>query len=115
MPHMPKKSDFIDYLLELYRPMSGVSARPMFGGYGFFKEGRMFALISDNELYLKVDALIRKEFEERGLSKFTYQKKGKKISLSYYRAPAECLDESRILVEWSEKSFEAARRKKLKI
>ncbi len=107
---MSPASDFIAHLLELCRPMRGVSARRMFGGYGFFKDGLMFALVADDELYLKVDDLIRAEFEERGLRKFTYRKKGKDASLSYYQAPAECLDESSILVEWSRQSFEAALR-----
>ncbi len=70
----------------------------------------MFALVADDELYLKVDDANREEFEKRGLEKFTYQKKGKDFSLSYYKAPVECLDESTLLVEWSSPSFEAARR-----
>lgn len=107
---MPKTKhpDFITHLLELYRPMRGVSARRMFGGFGFFKEGLMFALVANDELFLKVDDANRAAFEERELGKFTYEKKGKEAALSYYQAPAECLDESHLLVEWSMKSFDVA-------
>ncbi len=105
---MPNPPTFITHLLELYRPMQGVSAKRMFGGYGFFKDGLMFALVADDELYLKVGDANRAEFEERGLKKFRYQRKGKDASLSYYQAPVECLDESRILVEWSRRSFAVA-------
>jgi TfoX/Sxy family transcriptional regulator of competence genes len=59
-------------------------------------------------LFLKGDDSNRREFENRGLAKFTYKRKGKDAALAYYQAPAECLDESRFLVEWSSQSFKAA-------
>ena len=46
---------FQDLLEELFAPLGGVSLRRMFGGIGIFKEGIMFALVSDDILYMKTD------------------------------------------------------------
>ena len=108
---MEKNSDFVAYLLDLLKPLSGTSARRMFGGVGIYKEKLMFALVVNDELFLKADESNRNLYEERGLAPFTYNRKGKEVSLSYYQAPAECLDESRILCDWAEQSIQAARRK----
>ncbi len=107
---MPKNSTFVDNLMSLYRPMFDVTAKPMFGGTGFFKDGLMFAMVANDELYLKADDKLREAFEKRGLGKFTYEKKGEEVALSYYQAPVECVDDSAALVDWSKQAFEAARR-----
>ena len=44
-------------------PLGKVTARSMFGGYGIFLDGAMFALISpENELYFKADEVNRDAF-----------------------------------------------------
>jgi len=105
---MPKSSAFLDHILELLRPMKGVSARAMFGGHGIFREGKMFAIVVDDELYFKVTASTRATYLEHGLRPFTYKRKGKEVSLSYYQAPAECLDEARVMGEWAREAIEGS-------
>jgi DNA transformation protein len=56
-------SDFIPFVQELLESWGTVSARRMFGGHGLYHEGLMFAIVMDNRLYLKVDALNRPDFE----------------------------------------------------
>ena len=102
---MPKTSPFLTHILELLRPLKGGTARAMFGGYGIYKDGKMFAIVTGDELFFKVTEANRAAFVERGLQPFGYSRKGKKVALSYYAAPAECLDDSRAMVEWAEKSF----------
>ena len=44
----------VDYLLEqLDDP--GVSARAMFGGHGIYRDGQMFAIVYDDDVYMKFD------------------------------------------------------------
>jgi DNA transformation protein len=105
---MPKPSPILTHILELLRPLKGVSARAMFGGYEIYKDGKMFAIVVEDELFFKVTGANRAAYHERGLKPFTYERKGKQVSLSYYQAPAECLDESRIMQEWAESAFGAA-------
>lgn len=103
-------SDYADYILELLKPMHGVSAKRMFGGHGIFKNGLMFALLADDEIYLKADQKLIPEFEKLNCEQFTYFKKGKPFKLGYFKAPPEALDVSHIMCEWGEKSYAAALR-----
>jgi len=63
---VPVSDDYLDYVLDLYSTWGGVSVRKMFGGAGLYREGRMFALIADDTVYLKVDDSNRPVYEERG-------------------------------------------------
>jgi DNA transformation protein len=82
----------------------------MFGGYGIYHDGLMFALVYDDTLYLKADVACARYFEERGLPRFAYEKAGKVMTPSYYRAPDELPDDRELAAEWARRSFEVARR-----
>jgi DNA transformation protein len=99
-------------VLESLQPLHGVSARRMFGGHGLFKDGLMFALIADDQLYFKVDHRNRPAFEAHGLQPFTYTGKGRPIQMSYSEAPGEGLDDPEILCDWAREAFAAALRAK---
>jgi DNA transformation protein len=105
---MPKSNPFVEHLLELCEPMAGVTAKKMFGGYGLFRDGLMFALVDDDVLFLKVDEQTLPAFVERGLEPFVYVKEGKPMPMSYYQAPDEALDNADETVEWAEKAYAAA-------
>ena len=86
-----------------------VTAKRMFGGVGFFREGLMFALIAYEELYLKVDADNEAEFEALGLGLFEYEfKDGRRSTMSYRKAPPEALESPSEMRTWAEKGFAAA-------
>ena len=104
------KAAFADFVLEVLRPWRQVTARRMFGGHGIYHAGVMFALIADGTLYLKVDEESRSAFESAGLSPFVYEAKGRRVSLSYYRAPDAMLDEPDVAREWAERGWQAALR-----
>ena len=111
---MAKKSAFVEYLLDLLTPFDGVTVKSMFGGFGFFKEGLMFALVTKDTFYLKTDEFNRFEFERMNLGPFVYMKKGKPTPTSYYKAPEEALDNSEEMLRWAQMAFEAAIRVKKK-
>lgn len=101
---MPSKTlAILTHILELLRPLGGVTARAMFGGHGLYHNGKMFAIVVEGELYFKVTDATRPEFEERGLKPVTYDRNGKTVAMSYWQAPAECLDDARPMVEWAKK------------
>ena len=104
------KSAFADFVLEVLGPWRPVTARRMFGGHGVYHAGVMFALVADGTLYLKVDDESRGDFEAAGLSPFVYEAKGRRVSLSYSRAPEAMLDEPDVAREWAERGWQAALR-----
>jgi len=103
-------SEFIGFLQELLEKWGQVTARRMFGGHGLYHEGLMFAIVMDNRLYLKVDALNRPDFEALGLTPFTYPMKGREVALSYWSAPDAIFDEPTEAVRWARSAWEAAAR-----
>jgi DNA transformation protein len=82
----------------------------MFGGYGVYRDGVMFGLVSDETLYLKADAENAGYFQKQGLSQFEYHRKGKVTKLSYYQAPGAVMDDCTDAARWAHRSFEAALR-----
>ena len=107
---MVNKSAFADHILDLLAPWRQVTARRMFGGHGLYHAGVMFALIADGQLYLKVDDESRTDFVAAGLPPFAYEARGRRVSLSYHRAPDAMLDEPEVARTWAERGWQAALR-----
>ena len=63
---------------------------------------------------MKVDQETISDYEDMGLGPFVYEKKVKKMAMSYYQAPEEAMDSSSDLCEWAEKAYSAALRAKEK-
>jgi DNA transformation protein len=103
-------SDFIPFVQELLEDWASVSARRMFGGYGLYHEGLMFAIVMEQRLYLKADEVNRPEFEALGLAPFTYAMKGRDVALSYWAAPDAIFDEPSVAVRWARSAWDAALR-----
>lgn len=108
---MPKRSEFVDYLLEQLAPLGDVSAKSMFGGWGIYHEGRMFALVADDTLFIKVDDANRADFERENLQSFRYERTDKEVAvMSYYQPPAAAIDDRELLCAWVRKGLAAAER-----
>ena len=80
----------------------------MFGGAGIYRDGRMFALVADGEVFLKSDKSLEPRFLAAGCRKFVYEKDGKKIAMSYWSLPEAALDDAEALKDWAEATFQAA-------
>ena len=110
MPTSKKEMEFVSYVVELMQSVGPVHAKSMFGGYGVFLEGLMFGLVADSIFYLKADAESEKEFRDRGLEPFTYNKKGKEFKMSYFQAPEEAMEDGEEMNAWANKAYSAALR-----
>ena len=105
-------SDYVEYLKEVFSEFGSIQPRRMFGGYGIFHKGLMFALVADDALYLKADATISSYFTDRELEQFSYEKQGKSFKMSYYMAPEDIFDEQEEAKIWADRSYAAAVRSK---
>lgn len=91
----------------------GVTAKAMFGGHGLYKDGVVFGIIADDELYFKVDDKNLARYKEHQSRPFTYEGKNKKvITMSYWEVPVEILEDRERLAEWIDASVAASRRAK---
>ena len=108
---MARTSEFLNHILDLLQPLGDITARGMFGGWGIYHSGKMFALVAFETLYVKVDEQTRREFGTLGLVPFTYESSGgKRTVMAYYTVPSEALDSSPLLYQWAEKGIAAAQR-----
>jgi len=103
---------FCDDIVYRLKDYCNITYRSMFGGYGLYFDGIIFALVADKQLYLKVDDSNRKYFEDYGCSPFEYVSKGKQMKMSYYLIPDEVFDDCDKLYEWSLRSYNISLMKK---
>ncbi|MBS0520971.1 MAG: TfoX/Sxy family protein [Proteobacteria bacterium] len=102
---------FAEFLREQLAPLGRISMRRMFGKTGLFCDGVMFGIVSDNTLYFRVDDHNREILREAAsFPPLTYEKGGRTIDLSFWRAPERLLDEPDELIFWARAALAAARR-----
>ncbi len=109
---MAASREFCDHLVDLLRPFGPVSIRRMFGGAGIYRDGLMFALVAYDTLYFKVDDRTRPGFERAGMRPFTYEGKTDPVTMSYFQAPPEALEDADLLAGWARDAYAAALRAK---
>jgi DNA transformation protein len=107
---MSPRSNFVDSLHEVFERFGRISARRMFGGHGLFHDGRMFALVTGETLYLKADAGTAVHFDRLHLPAFSYDRHGKMVQMSYRAAPVEVFEDHDAATLWARRAWEAALR-----
>jgi DNA transformation protein len=108
---MVASDSFAEFLREQLAPLGGVMMRRMFGKTGVFCNGLMFAMVTNDTLYFRVDDHNRAVFKEaESAPPLSYEKKGCTIDLAFWRAPERLLDEPDELVMWARAALAAARR-----
>ena len=90
--------EFVERLLSL----GDVTIKKMFGGYGIFEGGTMFALVdSGGELFLKVSDENRVKYEAAGSVKHG--------RMPYYQIPGSVLDDDGELIAWAKDSVQLSK------
>jgi DNA transformation protein len=102
--------EFIEYVMELFGPFGTVGARRMFGGHGVYLDGLVFALVSEDTLYLKADEMNRVEFEQAGCDIFEYARNGRRAALNFFRAPEDAMESPELMLPWARTAYAAALR-----
>ncbi len=88
----------VELLKEKLQVIDGVSSKKMFGGFGIFHEGKMFALVtSKGQVYLKYDETIKTKFTACGASQH-----GK---MPYFSLPDEVFKDHDKMISWVQESI----------
>ncbi len=109
---MKSTSEFITSLSDVFALFGAIETKRMFGGYGVYRDGLMFALVADDVLYLKADESSVGAFIELGMEPFEYAKKGKRVQMAYYAAPEEIFENPIHAKEWADRAYATALRAK---
>ena len=108
---MVASDGFAEFLRDQLAPLGRVTMRRMFGKTGVFCDGVMLGMVADDTLYFRVDDDNRAAFKEAESSPpLNYEKQGRTIDLSFWRAPERLLDDPDELVTWARAALAAARR-----
>lgn len=104
---------FSEYiLLDIFGDIPGITSKQMFGGRGFYKDGVFFAVVYLEQLYFKVDAQNKADFENIESEQFFYTREGKEIKLSFWSLPEHILEDEDRLFDYVESAVEAGKRSK---
>ncbi|MEO8331265.1 MAG: TfoX/Sxy family protein [Gallionella sp.] len=104
------RNEFVDYVAELMAGWAAVSLRKMFREYGLYREGSMFALIADDQLYFKADMGNESQFERAGSHPFVYISQTRTVQMSYWPAPDDSLESAAEMAGWCQSAYAAALR-----
>lgn len=98
----------MEYVLDLLSCHKGIAVRAMFSGHGVYKDGIIFAIIIESELYFKVGPSNINDYKQEDSCPFTYQGKDKMVSMSYWKVPEHIMEDQDMLDEWMQKSLKAS-------
>ena len=108
---MVASPEYAEFLREQLAPLGRITTRRMFGKTGVFCDGVMLGMVTEHNLFVRVDDDSRAIFEEaRSFPPLNYAKKGKLIDLSFWRVPDRLFDEPDELLSWAGAALAAAHR-----
>lgn len=107
---------FHAFVRELFAGLGPIQVKRMFGGAGVYADGRMFALLADDAIFLKTDDALKQALADEGCGPFIWEpssgpRAGEKVAMSYWRLPDAALDDAELAVAWARKALAAAKAK----
>jgi len=103
---------FKAFVLDQLSALPELRARAMFGGHGLYSGERFFGILDDGRLYFKTDTQSQPIYTGRGMKPFTYEMKGRRVTMSYYEVPLDILENAPNLVEWARRAMGSAATRK---
>jgi DNA transformation protein len=100
----------IEWVAEAIEPLGTLTRRAMMGGATLYCDGTVFAIVADDLLWFKADAVSDAQWDKAGCPRFTYQMGEREGSMNYRRAPDAIYDEADALRQWASLAIEAGRR-----
>jgi DNA transformation protein len=100
-----------EWVVEAMEPLGRVSMRRMMGGATLYLDGTVFAILVEDELWLKSDSAADALWDSEGCERFTMTfKDGKVDTMNYRRAPLDVYDDADALRGWAALAVEAGLR-----
>jgi DNA transformation protein len=96
-------------IIERLSPFGDISSRPMFGGFGIYKDGIIIAIVADEELYFKSIAKTQDFYKSFGSTPFVYEGQKRPIQMSYWIVPETVLNDPETLEKWVDTAFDSSK------
>lgn len=107
---MAVSEDFLEYCLGQFEGLEGLEGRRMFGGVGLYAQGAMFAALTDDRIFLRVDPATEAAYEARGAAVFRPLPGKPQMKMPYRELPPEVLESPERALEWAREAVGAALR-----
>jgi DNA transformation protein len=104
-----KDDSFKDFVLDQLQELDDVEGRPMFGGYGIYRDEIFFGIIHSGRLYFKVDDSTVGEYRKRKMQPF--RPNAKQTLKSYYQVPVDIIEDGDRLCQWAVKAIHSQQKK----
>ena len=101
---------FKEFVLDQLRALPDVRAKAMFGAHGLYQDEHFFGILDEGRLFFKTDAQSQSDYVARGMEPFTYESKGRTLTMSYHEVPPDVLENAPELVAWAHRAIEVAAR-----
>ena len=99
---------FKEFVLDQLSALPEVRAKAMFGAHGIYSGEKFFAILDEGRLFFKTDAVSQADYTARGMGPFTYEMKGKVMSMAYHEVPPDVLEQPHELTVWARRAIQIA-------
>jgi DNA transformation protein len=103
---------FKEFVLDQLSALPEVRAKAMFGAHGLYQGAHFFGILDEGRLFFKTDAQSQADYTARGMGPFTYESKGRVLTMSYHEVPPDVLESPPELVAWAQRAITVAARGK---
>jgi len=101
---------FKEFVLDQLSALPDVRAKAMFGAHGLYQDEHFFGILDEGRLFFKTDAQSQADYVMRGMEPFTYESKGRTLTMSYHEVPPDVLENAPELVVWAYRAIEVSTR-----
>jgi DNA transformation protein len=106
---------FKEFVLDQLSALPDVRAKAMFGAHGIYSGEHFFGILDEGRLFFKTDAASQADYTARGMGPFTYESRGKVMTMSYHEVPPDVLEQPQELTIWARRAIQAAAAKPKKL
>ena len=104
---MPDDS-FKEFVLDQLGALPDLLAKAMFGAHGLYSGDHFFGILDEGRLFFKTDAQSQAAYTARGMGPFTYESRGKVLTMAYHEVPPDVLETAPELTAWAQRAIQLA-------
>ncbi len=99
---MPADPGLIEWAKEALESLGTITHRAMMGAAVLYCDGTVFAVVDDEAIYFKIDAVSAPIWDRAGLPPFTFTNaSGETVSMNYRRAHDDVYDDPDAMRHWA--------------
>lgn len=99
---------FKEFVLDQLSALPDLRAKAMFGACGLYCGDDFFGILDEGRLFFKTDARTQADYTARGMGPFTYEMKGKVMTMAYHEVPPDVLEQPQELTVWARRAIQIA-------